>query len=240
MLKAAPSDAGLQSSIQPLQRNPPALRRRRRRASCKAWLSRATAVAADFCWPPPNTGVHACCMLNQKASGHAAPTRSLFRPLLAAAAVLCLASNTGCLWLVSESIDEEHGCAFDAHWDGDECVCDAGFAGDPYESCDPLVGQSWQIADGCDDLRDIDFRFFSGDGQAVWPPDELEVFQTRGYDILEVVTIECIAGETICFGAASGVKSWGCGIENEVPACDSACYLCEPGTVEEQFLECAR
>ena len=145
--------------------------------------------------------------------------------------------STGCLWAISEAIDDDHGCDINAYWDGDQCVCDDGYVCDPYVECSPLVEQFWYVVDGCDDLRDVEFRLFSDAGDAAWPSWD-EVFLTSGFDVRAPVSIECILGEVICYGAQSSLKTWGCGLNDDVVGCDNSCFVCDYASAPEEILLC--
>ena len=78
----------------------------------------------------------------------------------------------------------------------------------------------------------IAIEFFSQDRNQVWPGNDKVYFLDKGEK--KSVTVECQAGENICYGAwVAGDDSvwWGVGPDND-KKCDTCCRICVDGATE--------
>lgn len=127
-----------------------------------------------------------------------------------------------------------------------DCVADANLC-DGKNDCanaadeDPLVCydgavQAWNLVDLCDDHADVRWRVWAQDRDWVWPnPDD--TFVSEGFDQTSVQSIECLAGELLCFGGESGDSVWGVGLDGQT-RCDDCCQPCAVDPVDVGDLRC--
>jgi hypothetical protein len=155
----------------------------------------------------------------------------------------------------------ETTCGLNAWCDAGACVCADGFvavcstgdciaqssvcdgavdcaneADESSEICDTFVVQTWTITDACDDGVDVQWRLWSEDGTWVWPNIE-EVFVTQGFGARTSESIECLEGETLCFGGAADGAAWGVGVDGAM-TCDGCCFRCASESIEYGDLLC--
>ena len=151
-------------------------------------------------------------------------------------------------------------CGLNSYCDGSQCVCAEGFVsvcgngdclaqdrvcdgvpdcadeGDEAASvCKPDRVMSWQVADGCDDGLDAQWRLWASGRDWVWPGPEDTFWTTGGQGVRE--SIECVGGEMICFGARAGDRVWGVDLDASL-ACEDCCYACTDGLVDIGVLAC--
>ncbi len=96
--------------------------------------------------------------------------------------------------------------------------------------------QSWSLVDACDDGDPVSWRVWAQDRDWVWPNPQ-DVFVSEGFDLVSRQSIECIAGELLCFGAESADSQWGVGLDGR-GRCDDCCQPCESEAVDLGALAC--
>jgi hypothetical protein len=150
-----------------------------------------------------------------------------------ALATLTLSGGLGCIVGVVDGPD----CGVNAYDYGGTCACVAGYDGDPYDECEPLM--DLLVTDLCDDGLDVEWKVFSEDRDWVWPTGS-QVFVTAGYDFDNYETIQCSEGESLCFGALAGEQTWGLGLEGPAGGlnCEDCCFDCGPYTFDLGYLTC--
>lgn len=107
---------------------------------------------------------------------------------------------------------------------------------DPYVCHDGAV-QSWSLVDACDDGDDLQWRVWSRDRDWVWPNID-DVFVSSGLDTVSRESIECLVGETMCFGGVAGDgAAWGVGLDGR-GSCGDCCFECSGDPVVLGDLTC--
>lgn len=107
---------------------------------------------------------------------------------------------------------------------------------DPYVCHDGAV-QTWSFVDACGDDDDIQWRVWSQDREWVWPNVE-GTFTSVGQGGETREPIECLVGETMCFGGESSDGTiWGIGLDGR-GACDDCCHPCSGDPVDLGELDC--
>lgn len=91
------------------------------------------------------------------------------------------------------------------------------------------------VSDRCNDATEVDYRFFDTANNKLWPSSE-EFFYTRKYKKPYLSVLRCDRGAYVCYGASSGDKYWGVGLNNE-QGCTDCCYSCR-GQVVRLKLVC--
>ena len=150
--------------------------------------------------------------------------------LMGGLVAFALGVTAGCVFVVVDQVD----CGVNAYDYGGSCACFAGYDGDPYTECEPLL--DLLLTDLCDDGLDVEWRVFAEERDWVWPEGG-NVFVTTGYEVDNYQTIQCHEGESLCFGAASGEQSWGLGIEGDLD-CDDCCFDCGAYEFDLGYLTC--
>lgn len=84
-----------------------------------------------------------------------------------------------------------------------------------------------KITDSCSDGYSINYKFFDGTNNLVWPSSTTHWYVNDG--LTDTRTLSCVSGSTICYGANTGSTSWGVGIDNS-NSCSNCCYTCDSGT----------
>jgi hypothetical protein len=123
-----------------------------------------------------------------------------------------------------------------------ESLCDgtpdcANEADEDAAVCFPAAVQDWIVVDACEDGYDTMWRVYSLDRGWAWP-DADSTFLTGGLGVETLESIECVLGETLCFGARAGDMSWGIGLDG-AETCDDCCWPCASDTVYVGELLCA-
>jgi len=124
---------------------------------------------------------------------------------------------------------------------GEQTLCDGTADCANAADEDPLVCyegavQEWALSDRCDDGADVRWRVWAQERDWVWPgPDD--TFVSEGYDRTSRQSIECLAGELLCFGGESGDSVWGVGLDGR-GSCDDCCQPCASEAVDVGALRC--
>ncbi len=152
-------------------------------------------------------------------------------------------------------------CGLNAWCDDGACVCEQGFvavcgtgdclglgkvcdgtpdcanqADELPQTCAQQVVQQWTVVDDCDDGVDVQWRLYSRDRDWAWPVADT-VFVTDAPGIPSHEEVECLQGETICFGADAQGRTWGVGIDG-TDQCDDCCFLCRVDPVDLGVVGC--
>ena len=135
--------------------------------------------------------------------------------------LLALATAGGCVLAVTEDGDScgEHATYFDG-----ACRCISGYAGDPDERCDPIMG--FIVNDRCDDDTDVEWKLFAPERDWSWPEGD-EVYVTPGAGFDQLRSIACVQDEDVCYGAQTtdGSTTYGVGIDGS-DECNDCCFRC--------------
>ena len=152
-------------------------------------------------------------------------------------------------------------CGLNSYCETGACVCDDGFiavcgtgdclalrqlcdgipdcpnsADEAPQTCAQGSIQQWTLDDACDDGLDVSWRLWSRDRDWAWPgPDA--TFVTDGFGRSSHEEVDCLKGESVCFGAEAGERSWGVGIDGEA-SCEDCCFLCSDEPVDLGTLGC--
>lgn len=123
----------------------------------------------------------------------------------------------------------------------ESALCDgnadcANAADEQADVCFETVVMEWQVTDTCDDGTPIFWRIWATDRGWVWPSADTE-FMTYGLGQPATEAIECLEGETVCFGGSAGDIDWGLGMSGVVP-CDDCCEVCRAVSLDYGALAC--
>lgn len=152
-------------------------------------------------------------------------------------------------------------CGLNAWCDGSTCRCADGFvavcgtgdciaeaslcdgvedcsnaADEQPDVCFETVVMQWWVTDDCDDGAPIEWRVWATEREWVWPGPE-DAFVTRGLGERGSEAIECLIGETVCFGGSAGDTHWGVGVAGSVQ-CDACCEPCAAVSIDYGALTC--
>lgn len=82
----------------------------------------------------------------------------------------------------------------------------------------------------------LDYRFFNVDRRRVFPSNT-QVYSSRGPNSSGRHDLQCSVGDKVCFGARSGQRYWGLGIEGN-QSCQGCCVQCQNITPQTWTIGC--
>lgn len=99
-----------------------------------------------------------------------------------------------------------------------------------------MTAMRWDFSHQCAAAGTIGIRLFDDVNGGAWPGNDVYTLPTGAQ---QGVTINCIAGARICFGARGSVSAgfWGADVDGS-KACTDCCHTCGGGLVPVQRLIC--